>query len=521
MSKKTVILLILDGWGIGRHDITNPIHTAQLPVMRFIQEHYSTGALQASGIAVGLPWEEEGNSEVGHITIGAGRVLYHYFPRIMMAINNGDFFKNPALVHAMAHAAKNHSALHLIGLLSEGNAHASREHLMALIELGRQSHLPKIYLHLWSDGKDSAPHSFISLLATIFLDDTVRLASLAGRYYAMDRDKHKERTIAAYHALMGKGTLVPDAHAYIESHYKRGLSDEFIEPAVIGTVYGGVRDNDAIIFFNFREDGARQIAAPFILPPDLFTGEGFPATSYISLKNIFVATMTQYAEKSAAAVAFPPEKIDHTLGEVLAQNGKFQMRIAETEKYAHITYFFNGLKNTPLPNEYRILIPSQNRAHRDSRPEMMTREIANRVMQATEEGINFIAANIASPDVMAHIGNFDATVAAVRIVDEEVGKIIKTALHRNATIVITADHGNAECMRNAISGTIETKHTKNPVPIYVIGKEFEYPRDHGVIAQSESETIGILADVAPTILELMDIPQPPDMKGESLIKKFI
>ncbi|MEK7115117.1 MAG: 2,3-bisphosphoglycerate-independent phosphoglycerate mutase [Patescibacteria group bacterium] len=514
-----VILVILDGWGLGAQDATNPIYNIKPNSINYIKSRFPAGALQASGIAVGLPWGEEGNSEVGHLTIGAGKVLYQHFPRISMAIENGDFLKNKILLAAVEHAKKNNSALNLIGILADGNVHASLDHLLALIKLGKENGAEKINLHLFSDGKDSPQKSVLDLLEKISLDNQVKLASLSGRYYAMDRDKHWDRTQICYEAMLGKGTIITDVKIFVEDHYKKGLTDEYIQPVVIGSENNCVKDNDAIIFFNYREDSIRQIA-------ECFANPNFKNFKNISLKNIYLISMTNYFNDGfKTEVAFPPEKIDNSLGKVVADAGKNQLRIAETEKYAHVTYFFNGLKDEPLPKEYRILIPSKGIAHQDEHPEMMASEISNRVIQTIEErSIDFILVNYANADVIAHTGNYDAAMAAVKIIDQELEKLLKTVLGAdNTTLVITADHGNVEQMIDPRTGLPETKHNISPVPIYIIAKNLERPavKTNEQIIQSETEPIGLLSDVAPTILELMGIAKPAEMTGESLLRKLI
>lgn len=519
MSKRTVVLLILDGWGIGKKDMTNPLHAARLPAMDGIARDYPAGALEASGMSVGLPWKEEGNSEAGHLTIGAGRIIYQHFPRITMAIKNNDFFKNSALSSAASHAAREKSALHLIGLVSEGNTHASINHLLALIDLGKRHGITKIRIHAFADGKDSEPRSVLNILAKIPFDETVRLASIAGRYYAMDRDKHWDRTEKSYNALIGNAPLATDVRRLVESHYARNLPDEFIEPSCIADPHNAIQNNDAVIFFNFREDNMRQLATPFILPAPRAIAAGFPTAALASPPSILCATMTQYIKESGIAAAFPPIAITNTLGETLSANGKFQLRIAETEKYAHITYFFNGLKNAPLKNEYRVIIPSRSDARPDDHPEMMTGEIASRVMQTIDEGIDFVLANIASPDAIAHTGNFNAAVAAAEVVDAAIGAIAAAARARNAVVVITADHGNIEQMRNPVTGETETKHNTNPVPFHLVANEFKTAKKTPFAGLNEG-TVGVLADVAPTILDLFGIPPPAEMTGKTLLGKL-
>ena len=527
MPKRTVALIILDGWGIGRNDPTNPIYIAQPENINYIKSHYLAGSLQASGIAVGLPWGEEGNSEVGHLTIGAGKVIYQYFPRITLAVRDGSFFQNKVLIETIEHAVKNKSSLNLLGLFSEGNVHSSFEHLIAIIQFTQKMNVSQINLHLFSDGKDSRPKSFLELLEKLnkqipiygSLTSIVKLATVIGRHYALDRDRHWDRTQQAYDVLVGKGTPVNDAKEHISYQYQRDLTDQYIEPAIIGPEINCIKDNDSVLFFDFREDSIRQITAAFALPSEALAKDGFHSVDF---KNIYLATMTQYSDKfEKARVLFPPEKIEKPLGVVLAENDKLQLRVAETEKYAHVTYFFNGLKDTPLKNEYRILVPSRNIVHHDEHPEMMAEEIGNRLTQAIEEGeMDFILANFANPDTIAHTGNFDAALKAIKIVDAQIGKIVKTAVAQNAVVVITSDHGNIERMIDPLTGVPETKHDANPVPIYLIGKEFGKQKDSLVINQIENETVGILSDVAPTILELMAIKKPDQMSGESLMSRL-
>lgn len=512
MSKQTIILVILDGWGIGRDDAANPIYAARPQTINLIKNRYQSGALQASGIAVGLPWGEEGNSEVGHLTIGSGKVLYQHYPRVTLAIQDKSFFKNRVLLKAADHAVKNQSAVNLIGLLSEGNVHASLSHLNALIKLIRSVHQSvPIKLHAFSDGKDGPPQSILRLLPKIA---GVKIASLSGRYFAMDRDRHWDRTQEAYQAIVGQKETTDDLAAYVQRQYNRGLTDEYLPPVSVNPESAALTDNDAVIFFNFREDSIRQLAAAFVQ-------KNFREFAAAPLKNLYRATLTQYSDQFSAAVAFPSEKVENSLGKVLADNGKFQLRIAETEKYAHVTYFFNGLTDRPIKNEFRVLFPSRNVIHHDEHPEMMAREIADRVIQAIEDReMDFILVNFANPDIIAHTGNFAAAVAAVKIIDEQINKISKAALAADAALMITADHGNIERMINPITGAKETKHDSSPVPFYLVGKRFESRKNAAAARRAEAEPAGVLSDVAPTVLELMKIAQPPEMTGQSLVGRL-
>ena len=512
MSKRTIILTILDGWGIGKADESNPIHVVNPQNINYLKANFPAGILQASGISVGLPWAEEGNSEVGHLNLGAGRIIYQYYPRITLAIHDASFFKNPALKNAFEHAKKYNSAVNLIGLLSEGNVHASFEHLVALVEFAKKENISKLNLHLFTDGRDSSPNSALELLAR--LPKEGKLASLSGRFYGMDREGHWERTQKAYSVLVGEGPITDNIENHIKKTYERKFSDEFVEPIRI-SAEGSIKDNDALIFFNFREDRIRQIASAFINPQF----KNFPTKS---LNNLYIATMTQYDDEFKVPVAFPPEKIETCLGKVLSDKGKTQLRIAETQKYPHITYFFNGMREEPFKNEYRILIPSRSIIRQDEHPEMMANEVTTRAIESISEGVfDFILINYANSDIIAHTGNYEACLRVVRIIDEQIDKLIKATLECNAILIITSDHGNIEKLFNPLTGLPETQHDPSPVPVYLVAKEFMRSRTEAEIRRSEKENTGILADVAPTILELMAISKPKEMTGQSLLKALL
>lgn len=511
MSKK-IILTILDGWGIGPKNETNPIHVQGTPNLDYVKQNFLMGSLQASGISIGLPWNEEGNSEVGHLTIGAGKVLYQHYPRITLAIRDGSFAKNKALLDSFAHAKNNSSALNLIGLLTEGNIHASFEHLVALILLAKENSVPKINLHIITDGKDSVPKSALALMEKLKsrTGDIWALGSIGGRYYGLDRDNHWDRTQLAYEAITGTGATGKTVEQVIQEAYGRSLTDQHIEPHTI-SAESCVKDNDAVIFFDFREDGIRQIASAFLAP-------NFPQFPIKQFSNLYITTLTRYLDIFTAPVAFPAESIDMPLGRVLSENGKNQLRIAETEKYAHVTYFFNGYKEQPFPNEYRILVPSEKVVSHAEKPKMQAEEITARVTEAIKEkSFDFIVANYANGDMIAHTGNYDAAKIAVQTIDESVGALIRAALENDAVLIITADHGNTEIMINPRTGEATTTHDPSPVPFYLIGNSFARPKNQGEINLIESQTIGILADIAPTILELMEIPKPKEMTGQSLL----
>ncbi len=519
MSKRTVVLIILDGWGIGEKNQSNPIYMVNPKNINYIKANFLAGVLQASGTSVGLPWGEEGNSEVGHLNIGAGKIIYQIYPKITLSIKNGGFFKNEAIKKAFEHSKKYDSSVNLIGLLSRGNVHSSIEHLMAFIDFAeaelssdKKENVPKINLHLFTDGRDDAPYSSIELIKKVPKE---YIASLSGRFYAMDRDGHWDLTEKAYKVLIGEGEMTLDLESHIKKTHDKNFDDEYVEPVLMGPENKGIKENDSVIFFNFREDRMRQIVSVFI-EKDF---QKFPAKKF---KNLYLATMTQYNDKFKIPVAFPQEKIENTLGEVLADNNKNQFRIAETQKYAHITYFFNGLREEPFKNEYRILIPSANVIRQEKNPEMKSYEITSRIIEAVEEGgFDFILANYANPDMLAHTGDYEACVKTIEIIDEQIGKILNACLDKNAFLIITSDHGNIEKVIDSLTGAPQTQHDPGPVPFYLAAKEFKKEKSEGQINESEEISVGVLADIAPTILELMDIPKPKKMTGQSLIKSLI
>ncbi len=514
--KRICTLVILDGWGFGRADESNPIHQAQLNTFKFIEENFPYGALQASGISIGMPWDEEGNSEIGHLTIGAGRVFYQHYPRITLAIEEGTFFKNEVLKNSFAHAKKNNGTLHLIGLVGEGVVHSAFTHLIALLDMAKREGCPRVCIHIISDGRDSAPQLITTYIEK--LEKEIKkygigtIATLIGRYYAMDRDKHWDRTEKTYNMLVHPETVrITNAQNAIEEIYKKKLNDEYIEPTIIEKV-NPIKDGDSILFFNFREDRMRQIVEAFVNPEfSIFQTKKF--------QNLLITTMIEYRDDFSVPVAFKREDIINPLGKVISDAGRVQLRIAETEKYAHVTYFFNGLQEKPYPNEYRVLIPSKNVAHYEEHPEMMASAITDRVIVALNEGgFDFILVNYANPDIIAHTGDFDATVQAVRVINVEMERLINATLAQNHILIITSDHGNAETLISTQTGQPETKHDANPVPFYLIGKEFQ--KQNTSPKPSRPPVIGLLSDVAPTILMLMGIQKPKEMTGQSLLEQL-
>ena len=514
--KQTLVLAILDGWGIGSKNESNPIYIGHPDAFEYIEANYPSVALQASGIAVGLPWEDEGNSEVGHITIGAGKILYQHYPRITLAIEDGSFFKNEAITGAFTHTKQQKSAVHFVGMLSSGNVHSAFSHLSALISYAKQESIQEVYLHLFSDGRDCPPESLKDLIKK--LESEVQkignikapIADIAGRAYGMDRNKRWEKIEFTFNTLVGKYPASKTIEEITTKTYAKGLSDEFIEPAVIE--FHPIRENDAVIFFNFREDRMRQIVESFINPEFKMFKRDLP-------KNLFVVGMTEYDTAFNAFpyhVAFPNEHVNYPIGRVLSENGKTQLHIAETEKYAHVTMFFNGLREIPFENEFRIMIPSRNVIHHDEYPQMMAEPITDRVIASLKEGVyDFIVVNYANPDMVAHTGNFDATLKAIETINTQMKRLIDITLQGNHVLCVTSDHGNAEVLLDMTTGLPETKHNKSPVPFYLIGNQYKKQTPQKPI---RLQTIGMLADIAPTLLEIMRLPKPAEMTGQSLLE---
>lgn len=509
--KQTIVLCILDGWGIGKRDESNPIYVSDLPGIKNIEANFPSGSLKSSGLSVGLPWGEAGNSEVGHLTLGSGRVLYQHYLKISNSIESGEFFEKPELKKAFDRAKTNNSAVHLVGLLTKNQVHAAMEHLLALIEMAKKENAKELYIHLFTDGRDSPPRSaaeFIEKVKEKIKKEGIgKISSLAGRYYGMDRDENWKLTEQTYRMLTDSDAPQKTVEKAVKNTYDKNLSDEYLEPAVIEP--HPIKDGDSVIFFNYREDRMRQIARPFL---DM----NFNAFAAKKFDNLYAVAMTQYYnDLPGIPVVFKKEKVENTLGEVLSKNGKIQMRIAESQKYPHITYFFNGLNEKEFPNEYRILIPSEDPGHPDKNPRMRAEEITNRtVVSVNNNEFDFILINYANPDIIAHTGNYNATVEAVKFVDTQLARLVSAVLNQNGILIITSDHGNAESVLDLKTGEPRTEHESNPVPFYLIGNEFKKnePTEPGSLSN-----LGMLSDVAPTILDLMNIPKPEEMTGDSLL----
>lgn len=521
---KPVVLAILDGWGIIQPYSGNAISLANTPNMKEYISRYPSMTLRASGEAVGLPWGKDGNSEVGHLNLGMGRILYQDLPRINKSINDNSFYKNSALVGAVKHVKENNSKLHLIGLTSNGGVHASIEHLQALLVLAKEEGIENVYIHAFLDGRDTPYNSASSyikdVLRTVSEYGVGKIASLSGRFYAMDRDNHWDRIEKAYMAMTeGKGNTADDPISAIEKSYGKKIFDEEFNPTVMidnGKPVALIEEKDSVIFYNYRPDRARQITKAFVLP----SFDKFSRPKY--LKNLYFVCFTEYEKDLPVEIAFPPEVIKDTLGEIISAAGLKQLRIAETEKYAHVTYFFNGGRETKSEGEVHDLVPSPAVPSYDLKPEMSAFEVTDKVVKAVNDDLyDFILVNYANADMVGHTGNIQATSLACEAVDKCLGRIVKAVLARDGLILVTADHGNAEAKFNMQTGTISKEHTANPVPFIIIGKEFE-GRKIGMQDAiggdlSLVQPQGILSDIAPTVLKLMGLEKPEEITGRSLI----
>ncbi len=515
MFKKPLVLAILDGWGFSNKKVGNPIAMAKKPTIDMLTRQYPMALLQASGLAVGMTWGESGNSEVGHLSIGAGRIIEQYLSRISRAIKDSTFFSNEALSGAFDFAKKNGGRIHLIGLLTSGTVHADFSHIIALLELARQEVLTEVYLHLFLDGKDSGLQEALSLLdklnAQIHDKGIGKIATLIGRNFGMDRDNNWDLTKRSYELLtQAVGEQSSNFTTTIKNYYDSRLNDASM-PAMVASDsnFSGISDGDAMVFFNFREDSMRQILKPFV-------EQDFTLFPKKDFKNIYISTMTQYLENTVAHVAFAPPTVNNGLSEILEANNKRQFHIAETEKYAHITYFFNGLKNTEYAGETDIFIESGGNDEKE--PVMKSAEIAGRVIEELDNDFyDFILLNFANADMLAHTGNLEATTRGIEAVDDALGLIVAKVLDKDGTMIVTADHGNAESLVYRGSGELESRHNDSPVPFYLVGQQYKINKTTEKNAQGTRDISGILADIAPTILELMGIPQPEEMTGKSLL----
>lgn len=540
-----VVLIVLDGWGIASPSSGNAISQAQTPNIQAFWSSYPHTLLEASGESVGLPRGEPGNTETGHLNLGAGRIVYQDLPRINLAIADHSFYKNQKFLGAIEHAKKNKSSLHLMGLVGSGGVHSNIEHLFALLHLAKEANFNKVLIHVFTDGRDSPPTSSKSyiaqILGTIQKLGVGKIASVMGRYFAMDRDFRWERTAKAYFALtQGVGKKFKDAGEAIDASYKEGKTDEFIEPSIITSSDGGeplglIKDNDSVIFFNFRIDRPRQLTKAFVFPDfeeraqkdwdfDPFMVKYYKKhlvpiperpvfTRGKPISNLYFVTMTQYGKPIDAHVAFPPEVIELPIGRILSDRGIRQLRAAESEKERFVGFYFNGQQEQNFPGEDRLIIASPSVPTYDKKPEMSAKELSDALIRDFElspTAYGFTLVNFANPDMVGHTGNIEATIKACSVVDACVGEIVRIVESLGGVVMLTADHGNAEELLNLISGEVNTEHSTNPVPFIVIGKQF--------LGDSRTLQTGILADVAPTILYLLGIDKPESMTGRNLLK---
>lgn len=514
-----VVLVVLDGWGLSNSP-DNPLNQISLPTFDKLNTHYPLIALQASGISVGLPWGEPGNSEVGHMTMGMGRILYQSFPRISLAIQNGSFAQNEAILGAIHSVKESGGNLHLMGLVGDGGVHAAREHLYALLDVAKKQDVPNTFVHCFMDGRDSSPTAGTRVIKEI--QDKMdqlgvgKIATAIGRNWAMDRNNNWDRVEKAYAMLTeGVGTKTTNLIDAIQKSYDANVTDEFIEPIVVtddnDAPLATIKDGDGVIFFNFREDRARQLTMAFVLPGF----EKFPRATQLNLNFV---TMVEYEKNLPANIAFPPEDIRNGLGEVLSARGRKQLRIAETEKYAHVTYFFNGGAEDPFPGEDRILIPSPAVDTFDQKPEMSSFELTDKVVSLINERIyDLVVINYAAPDMVAHTGNDVAAKEAAKATDTCLANLIKATLMQKGCLLITSDHGNIEVMRNSHSGEVDTKHNTSPIPLWYVAPDNHRQRGEEEIIRNQTDIRGLMSDIAPTILEILEIRKPTEMQGESLI----
>ena len=503
MGKKA-LLMILDGWGIGNHSKSDVIFTTPTPYWDYLLKEYPHSELQASGENVGLPDGQMGNSEVGHLNIGAGRIVYQDLVKINKSVADKSILNNKEIVSAFTYAKENGKAIHFMGLTSNGGVHSSLEHLFALCDIAKHYGLERVYLHCFMDGRDTDPRSglgFIRQVEDHCKKSTGVIASIVGRFYAMDRDKRWERVKEAYDLLVeGRGVQATDMVQAMQDSYDADVTDEFVKPINNSTVDGTIKEGDAVIFFNYRNDRAKELTIAL-------TQQDMPEAGMHTIPGLQYYCMTPYdASFKGVHILFDKENVRDTLGEYLSSNGKTQLHIAETEKYAHVTFFFNGGRETPFDNEERILVPSPKVATYDLKPEMSAYEVKDKLVDAiASEKYDFIVVNYANGDMVGHTGIYEAIEKAVTAIDNCVKDTVEAAKAHDYEVIIIADHGNADNALNS-DGTPNTAHSLNPVPcVYVTANKQATVAD------------GILADVAPTILKIMGMPQPADMTGKALI----
>ncbi len=521
---RPVVLFVLDGYGIAPDAEGNAITRANTPIFHMLTARYPTMTLRASSEEVGLNWGEMGNSEVGHLAIGAGRVYYQTLPRLTKSIASGAFMTNPALMKAIEKVKSTGGVLHLMGVLSSGKVHGYDEHCYALLRMAKEHGIKNVAVHAVLDGRDTLYNSGIDFVKNALSQmkeiGVGELATICGRFYAMDRDNRWDRVEKAYNAMaIGKAdVMVEDAVGAVELSYSREVYDEEFIPTVItkkGKPIATIRENDAVICWNFRPDRSREITKAFVLPVfDKFSREYIQGLTFV--------TMAEYEEGLPVIVAYAPEKISNSLAEIISNAGLVQLHIAETEKYAHVTFFMNGTREEPFPHEDRALVPSPHVASYSEIPAMSAPAITDRVVLEIKRGnYDVILGNFANADMVGHTGNFAATIAAVECIDLCIGRIVDAVLAADGVLLITADHGNAEEVLNLQTHEIDKEHSTNPVPFWIVGKQFEgKPSICGDVPGGDLSMMppcGMLADIAPTMLAILGIEQPPEMTGTPLI----
>ncbi|MCL5406945.1 MAG: 2,3-bisphosphoglycerate-independent phosphoglycerate mutase [Patescibacteria group bacterium] len=537
MYQPKVVLVVMDGWGYNEVKEGNAIALANTPNFNYLWQNYPHALIEAAGEPVGLPWGNIGSSEVGHTCLGSGRIINQDLPRVTKAITSGQFFQNPVLLEALNFAKKNNSSLHFVGLASAGGVHSHINHLFALLELLKLNHFRQpSFIHMFTDGRDTPIKT--ALLYVNKLNEKIKIlglntqiASVIGRFYAMDRDSHWERTFAAYNCMiLGKGEIADSPGEAVLRAYVRGETDEFIKPTIIKSsskdqgvldrffpkstvsspkLEGLIKDKDAIIFFNFRPERIRQLVETFMLPQ-----QNYPDKKL--LKNLYVASVTEYEKSLPISVALPPEKIENPLAKVISAQNLKQLHITETEKYAHVTYFFDGGNPVPFKNEEWKVIPSPKVKTYDLKPEMSATKVTDEIFKRCQEKqYDFILINYANADMVGHTGNLKAAIKAVETIDQELGRLTKQ--FPETIFLLTADHGNVEKMINVENDQIDTEHSVLPVPFILVGPQYK----KSVSEDDGTKPIGILADIAPTILDILRIEAPIEMTGYSLLDALL
>jgi len=529
MRPKPVVLIIMDGWGVSAPSRANAISLAKKPNFDEWLETYPAMVLQAAGESVGLSWGEMGNSEVGHLSLGAGKIIYQSLPRITKAISDGSYFKNPAFLKAVNQVKEKKSSLHIMGLVSPGGIHSYNEHLYALVEMVKNQNVENVFIHAFLDGRDTEFNSGIKYIQDLQKKlkqiGVGKIATLSGRLYAMDRDNNWDKIEKTYKAIVDGQSLekFDDPIKAIESSYNNKVYDEQLVPTVItenNSPHGEasqpiaqVKEGDAVIFFNYRADRAREITKSFILP-------GFEKFQRTYLKDLVFVAMTEYEKNLPMEIAFPPIEINNPLAKVISQAGLKQLHIAETEKYAHVTFFFNGGNEMQFEGEERVIIPSPKVPSYDEKPEMSAPEVTEKIIKEINKNqFDFIVVNFANPDMVGHTGNLKATIKAIEVLDNLAGQIVNTVLVQKGVVLITADHGNAEELYDLQTGVIVKEHSRNVVPLFVIGEQFKGKIAKGAAGKElyQMTASGVLADVAPTILKIMGLKRPDEMTGRPLI----